>query len=108
MLRRCAFAPVKVISSVVGAVAGGVFTVVLISSFRPPPDGAVAAASIVGASILGGLGSMWMASGAGAKYLASWGIPTWKPLRWFVQVIGAMGFATIWTLGVFMVVRSLG
>ena len=91
----------------VGAVAGVGFTVALIASANPPPHVALAMAQVVGAFFAGGKGSVWMASGAAAKYLEFWEIPTWRPVRWLVQVLGAIGFAAIWALGLFLVVYSL-
>ena len=91
----------------VGAVAGVGFTVALISSANPPPHIVLAMAQMVGAFLAGGRGSVWMASGVAVRYLEFWEVPTWRPVRWLVQVLGAIGFAAIWALGLFLVVRSL-
>lgn len=91
----------------VGASAGLLFTVPFTSSASPPFHVALATVMLVGAFLTGGIGSLWMGSGAGVKYLEFWELPTWKPLRWLMQVIGGMAFAVIWDLGLFMVVRSL-
>ena len=95
------------VSFTVGAVAGVGFTVALIASANPPPHIVLAMAQLVGAFLAGGIGSVWMASGAAVKYLEFWEVPTWRPVRWLVQVLGAIGFAAIWALGLFLVVRSL-
>ena len=91
----------------VGAGVGVGFTVLLISSSDPPTPIALATVMVVGAFLTGGIALVWMESGAGSRYLEFWEVPTWKPLRWLVEMLAAMGFATIWTLGLFMVDRSL-
>ena len=91
----------------VGAVAGVAFTVLLIDSANPPFPIPLAAAMVVGAIITGGIGSVWMGSGAASKYLEFWGAPTWKPVRGLVQVAGAIGFAAFWSLGLFLAFRAL-
>ena len=91
----------------VGAVAGVGFTVLLISSSSRPFHIVLAIAMAVGAFLAGGIASVWMGSGAAATYLEFWEVPTWRPLRWLVQVLGAIGFAAIWALGLFFVVYSL-
>jgi hypothetical protein len=101
-LRRADLVPFTV-----GAVAGVGFTVALISSANPPFHIALAIAMLVGSFVTGGIASVWMASGAAVKYLEFWEVPNWRPVRWFVQVLGAIGFAAIWSLGLFLVVRSL-
>ena len=101
-LRRADLVPFTV-----GAVAGVGFTVALISSANPPFHIALAMAMLVGSILTGGIASVWMASGAAVTYLEFWEVPTWRPVRWLVQVLGAIGFAAIWSLGLFLVVRSL-
>jgi hypothetical protein len=101
-LRRADLVPFTV-----GAAAGVGFTVLFILSANPPFSIALAAVMVVGALLTGGIASVWMGSGAASRYLEFWEVPTWKPVRWLVQVLGAMGFATISALGLFLVVRSL-
>ena len=91
----------------IGAVAGVGFTVALISSANPPFHIVLAIAMLVGAFLVGGIAYVWMGSGAANTYLEFWEVPTWRPVRWLVHVLGAIGFAAIWALGLFMVVRSL-
>ena len=80
----------------VGAGAGVLFTVLLISSANPPLSIALATVMVVGTFLTGGIGSVWMGSRAACRYLEFWEVPTWKPLRSLVQVLGAVGSATIW------------
>jgi hypothetical protein len=93
----------------VGAVAGAGFTVALISSADPDRLDPIALGipMLVGAFLAGGIGSVWMGGGAAVRYLEFWEVPTWRPVRWLVQVLGAIGFAAIWALGLFMVIYSL-
>ena len=93
----------------VGAVAGGGFTVLVISSADPDRLDPIALpiTMLVGSFLAGGIASVWMASGVAVRYLEFWEVPTWRPVRWLVQVLGAIGFATIWAMGLFLVVYSL-
>jgi tetrahydromethanopterin S-methyltransferase subunit D len=93
----------------VGAVAGAGFTVLVISSADPDRIDPIALpiAMLVGSFLAGGIGSVWLGSGAAVRYLEFWEVPTRRPVRWLVQVLGAIGFASIWALGLFMVVYSL-